>query len=39
MVSQDQYLDRFQQRARECLRLAEESRGDKEKTAWRELTL
>lgn len=38
MVSQDQYLDEYRQRARECLRLAEGSRDDKKK-AWRELAL
>ena len=39
MASQDQYLDEYQQRTRECLRLAEESRDDQEKKAWRELAL
>jgi hypothetical protein len=34
-----QYPDEYQQRARECLRSAEESRDDKERTAWRELAL
>jgi hypothetical protein len=34
-----QYPDEYQQRARECLRSAEASRDDKDRTAWRELAL
>jgi hypothetical protein len=41
MVPQHDYQcrDEYQQRARECLRSAEESRDDEERTAWRELAL